>query len=257
MSEPSIKELLASSGFAFTGTVEEVAATTVPDLAVDDRTVIVRILEVLHGATELPLPPGSRLTVQLSPELPPLRAGEQAAFFVSGLAYGESLAVSEVGRTTTEEAAGRTARLAGIEAPVSPVRATLVELAQDDVVEHARGADAVVRGQVTALAQAPRSLGRPLSEHDPQYWIATLAIDLVAKGEIPGVTEAGGTALVLYANSIDVHWRESPKPKAGQAGLWLLHATAGEEASLAPFQLLHLMDLQPSTQLNLLRERGI
>ena len=147
MSQPSVKELLASSGFAFTGTVEEVAATTVPDLAVDDRTVIVRILEVLHGAAELPLPPGSRLTVQLSPELPPLRAGEQAAFFVSGLAYGESLAVSEVGRTTTEEAAGRTARLAGIEAPVSPVRAALIELVQDDVVEHARGADAVVRGR--------------------------------------------------------------------------------------------------------------
>ena len=63
--------------------------------------------------------------------------------------------------------------------------------------------------------------------------------------------------VVLYANSIDVRWRDSPKPKAGQSGLWLLHRTEDDHAALAPFELLHQIDLQPSTQVDLLRERGL
>jgi hypothetical protein len=94
-------------------------------------------------------------------------------------------------------------------------------------------------------------------EHYPDWWIATLEVDLVERGEVPGVTGNSGTVAVLYANSIDVHWQESPKPKASQAGLWLLHRTPDELAELAPFQLLHPIDLQPSIQLDLLRERGI
>ena len=251
MADPSLKELLASSSLSFTGTVEEVGASAVPDVPADDRTVIAKVDQLLHGPRGF-LPPDSRVTVRLSPDLPPLAVGEQAAFFVNGLVYGDNLAVSEVGRTSTEQAAAPTAQLAGLAEPVSPVESTLVELAQDEIVEHARAVAAIVRGQITGLASAP--ISGPPREHDPQWWIATLAYDLVAKGDLD---EAGGTVAVLYANSIDVAWRESPKPKAGQAGLWLLHATEGEQAGLAPFALLHAIDLQPSIQLNLLRERGI
>jgi hypothetical protein len=61
----------------------------------------------------------------------------------------------------------------------------------------------------------------------------------------------------LYANSIDVQWRDWLKPKAGQSGLWLLHRTPEDRAELAVFELRHTMDLQPSLQLDLLRERGM
>ena len=94
-------------------------------------------------------------------------------------------------------------------------------------------------------------------EHDPHWWVATLEVDLVAKGDAPGLGEGGGTVATLYANSIDFQWREWIKPKAGQAGLWLLHRSEGELAQLAPFQLIHQEDLQPSTQLDALREAGI
>jgi len=255
MPEPSLRELLSSSGLAFTGTVEAVGATTMADVPVDDRTVIVRVGELLHGPGGMSVPPGSRVTVQLATDLPPMTTGEQATFFANGLLYGDSLVVGEVGRTSTEEATAPTERLSGLQEPVPPVQAALAELAQDEVVGHARGADAVVRGQVTALSEVPRT--GPPREHDPHYWIATLAVDVVAKGELPGVTDQGGTTSVLYANSIDVRWFEAPKPKAGQGGLWLLHAAAGDQATLAPFELLHPIDLQPSMQLNLLRERGI
>jgi hypothetical protein len=49
MSNEPIKELLSSSSLAFTGTVETVRATTVSDVLVNDRTVVVEVGEVLLG----------------------------------------------------------------------------------------------------------------------------------------------------------------------------------------------------------------
>jgi hypothetical protein len=145
--------------------------------------------------------------------------------------------------------------MAGAAAPISAVQAAIAELAQDDVADHAREADAIVRGHVTALAQVGRA--GPPREHDPDWWIATLQIDLMERGEIARPGEAPQTVAVVYANSIDVRWRDAPKPKAGQAGLWLLHHTPAERAELAAFEITHPVDLQPSIQLDLLRERGI
>jgi hypothetical protein len=256
MPEPSMKDLLARSSLAFTGAVEEVAGTTVPDLPPDERTVVVRVDEALRAPPEVGLAAGTRVTVQLSPELPPLEAGDEATFFADGLVYGQDLAVAEVGRLAQEESIEPSGRLAGlVDEGVAPVEAALAELAHDELLEHARGADAVVRAQVTALAKVPYT--GPPREHDPQYWIATLQADLVAKGDLPGMTEMGAEVQVLYANSLDVRWRECPKPKAGQGGMWMLHRTSGEQATLAPFELLHPIDLQDSIQLDVLREHGV
>jgi hypothetical protein len=132
------------------------------------------------------------------------------------------------------------------------VRAAAAELAEDEVAEHAREADAAVRAQVVALSMIPRT--GPPQEHDPQWWIATLRTDVVAKGEIV----EGEDVAVLYANSLDVRVRHRPKPKAGQGGLWLLHRTADPAlAEQAPYELLDSLDLQDSILLDVLRERGI
>jgi len=122
-------------------------------------------------------------------------------------------------------------------------------------LEHARKADAVVRAHVIGFAHVPKE--GPPKEHDPDWWIAELEIDLLVRGKLPAGTNAGQTIHVLYANSLDVSWRQSPKPKAGQSGLWLLHRAPRELAGLAPFELVHPIDLQPSLQLEVLRERGL
>jgi len=253
----SVKELVARSGLSFTGTVEARGFTAMADLPADDRTVVVRVEEVLHGPAELAIPVGSRVTVQLSPDLPGLDPGQRATFFANGLAYGEQLAVAEVGRVSADEGAARTARMQGEAAPVSAVQAAVAELGQDEVVRHAQDADAIVRGRVVGLAEVPRD--RPLREHDPHWWIATLDIDVVERGEIREGADSSAplTVGVLYANSLDVQHRESPKPKAGQAGLWLLHRTPDDRSADAPFEITHKLDMQPSIQLDLLRARGI
>ena len=251
MPDATIKDLLARSGLVFTGTVDEAGASTVSDVPVDERTVVVRVGEALHAPGEVDLPPGARVTVQLADSLPPLGLGDEATFFANGVVYGENLAVAEVGRVSPEEVAGMSPGHAGLAPAVSPMSAVIAELALDEVVEHARSADAVVRGQVTGL-QVVKRTGLP-QEHDPLWWIATLHVDLVARGGLAAPSEVP----VLYANSLDVRWRRHLKPKAGQGGLWLLHGTQGEAAVLAQFMVIHELDLQDSIMLDVLRDQGM
>jgi hypothetical protein len=255
MAKKSLKDLIASSSLAFTGTVQAVGQSTVAGLPTDDRMVVVRVDRVLNAPPEVELAAGGQVTIQLSERLKKLKAGDQATFFADPAVYGEGLVVSEVGRMTEEPEPAAGARLTSLEEPGSAVEQAMAELAQDAVVDHAREADVIVRATVARLEEAlTPDLPR---EHDPHWWIATLQADLVAKGDAPGLGEGGGTVTALYANSIDFQWRKWPKPKAGQGGLWLLHRSPPDLAQLAPFQLLHPEDLQPSAQLDALREHGI
>jgi hypothetical protein len=255
MARQSLKELVASSGLAFVGTVQAVGESTVQGVPVDDRTVVARVDRALRAPPAVEIAPAGQVTVQLSGDLPKLKVGDQATFFANPAVYGEGLMVSEVGRMSEEPEPAAGARFANLEEPTSGVDEALAELAQDAVLEHAREAEVIVRARVVRLeeAKAPE-LPR---EHDPHWWIATLEADLLAKGDAPGLGEGGGTVTALYANSIDRQWREWIKPKAGQGGLWLLHRSEDDLAQLAPFQLIHQEDLQPSAQLDALREAGI
>ena len=259
MTEPSRRGLLAASGVAFTGVVSELRASTVSGVLPDERTVVVDVEQVVKAPPAVGLGPGARVTVRLSPELPAPSLGDRAAFFATGWVYADTIA-GRGGRP----APGRGGRRAGhggrrspgtVAAPRSLAETTLDVLAQTEVLEHARAAEAVVRGRVVSLAEVPTS--EPPREHDPDLWTAVLAVDLVEKGDVPGVVRGVGTVSVSYANSQDVRWREALKPKANQAGLWLLHRPEPGWVAVAPFTVLHGIDLQPSLQLDFLRERGL
>jgi hypothetical protein len=208
--------------FAFTGTVR----------AVDAGRAVVEVDEAVHAPDPVDLGPGDSVTVQLAEGAPAPAVGDRATFYADPLIYGDTLTVAEVSR--------------GEPAAAAPHAEARAERAQDAIREHAQAADAVVRGHVVALAAVPRE--DRLREHHPHWWIATLDVDLVERGDV-----AEGRVDVLYANSLDVRWRRWPKPKAGQGGMWILHRTAPEQAALAPFTLMHPEDLQPSLQLELLR----
>ena len=67
MARQSLKDLVASSGLAFAGTVQAVGETTVQGVPVDDRMVVVRVDRRLNAPPEVEIAPGSQVTVQLSP----------------------------------------------------------------------------------------------------------------------------------------------------------------------------------------------
>ena len=246
MSEAAMS-LMAEAAFAFVGTVEGVGETTLEDVPADDRTAVVKVDRVLHVPEAFATLAGQTVTLRLAEQEPTPAVGDSHVFFANGLAFGASVALTEVGRQPVEEAAPR---LSQAETPgATPVETLQRRLTAVRLREHAVSADAVVLARVVGLERAS---GSPVREHDPDWWRATMHATHVERGDVQPDAEIK----VLYANSLDVHWREVPKPKASQNGLWLLHATEGELAELAPFAILHPQDLQPVQDLELLRENG-
>jgi hypothetical protein len=239
---------MAEAAFSFVGTVEPATADTVHDLPDDDRLAVVRVdrvLQVPDAFTQL-----AGTTVSLRPaegaDLP--TPGDTFTFFANGLAFGAGIALVEVARLPVEEAGAQLAMGpdVGGEDPLDTLRH---QLAATRVRDHAATADAVILARVVGLE---RAAGSPVREHDPDWWRATLHVTHAERGDVADDAEVK----VLYANSLDIHWREAPKPKASQNGLWLLHASEEELRALAPFKIIHAEDVQPPQNLELLREDG-
>ncbi len=247
MADEQLTGLLGRSPLSFVGTVEHVGAATTSDVAIDERTAVVHVDYVLHGPEMLLGIEGQRVTVQLAADVDPPQVGETIALFVEGRSFGESIVVSEVGRLAVEtvEPYVSDAIERGERTAFEPLQR---QLESDRWREHAQGSDAVVVGRVEKLENVHLSTG---SEHDPDWWKATLQVDHIERGNVrPGSVE------VLYANSLDVSWFAAPKPKASQEGVWILHASEGALREVAPFQILHPADYQPVQRLDALRETG-
>ena len=247
MADAEVRDLLQRSSISFLGTVENLGAATMTDLAVDDHTAVVRVDQVLHGPQAFLGLGGSSVTLQLLPSQPLPAIGGRFAFFADALAFGASLALTEVGRLP-DSAVLPHVGLAPAAAGESSIADLQASLENDRIREHVAGADAVVVGRVSGLAKAGPTR---YSEHDPDWWVATIDVDSVEQGQL-----AAGPVQVLYANSIDVRWRDKPKPKAGQNGVWILHATDGDLRALAPYYLRDPEDYQAPHALDQLRMDG-
>jgi len=97
MSDEAIIDLLRQAPFSFVGTIEHLGAATM-DVPIDERTAVVYVDRVLHAPDVLLGLGGQRITLQLIPDVDPPDVGGTATFFARGLAFGDSVAVAEVGR---------------------------------------------------------------------------------------------------------------------------------------------------------------
>ncbi|MEU9047109.1 MULTISPECIES: hypothetical protein [unclassified Kitasatospora] len=242
--------LVRQAPLSFRGTVTRVGGTSLAAVPVEDRnerTAVVKVDEVLHAPDAFRQLAGSEVTVQLAPDADLLKVGDTAAFFTQGLVYGEGLGVTEIGRLPAAAVQSHIA-LAATTADEMPFSSVQRRIRNEDIVAHAAVADAVVVARVVGL----EDLGKEAySEHAPHWWRAALDVSIVHRGEL-----SPGRTTVLYPSSVDVRWREVPKPEAGQEALWLLHATekGSELAAEAPFRLLDRDDRQPAQKLAVLRE---
>jgi hypothetical protein len=237
MTREDVKALMRNSQFGFVATVEHVGAGASADVPIDEQTAVMRVDLVLHAPDMFVGLEGQRITVQLAGDLDAPAPGDQVATFGDGLAFGETLAVTEVGRLPLDEVLPH-ADLAPDAAPGPPMASLQSEIADEKLRDHASGAgDAVVIGVVTSLQQAGPAT---YAEHDPLWWIATIDVRQVVRGDV-----AEGPLQVLYPNSLDTRWRAVPKPKASQDGLWILHPAPDGLAELAAWQLEHAEDRQP------------
>jgi hypothetical protein len=230
---------------SFIGTVTNLQATTVSDLPIDDHTAVVTVDHVLHAPPAFAHMEGHRVTIQLSPNAAIPKTGESAAFFVDGLAFGDSIAVREIGRLPVDAVAPRAVAAVGAKKVAGAFSDLQQEASDDSLRERMKAADAVVVGRIIGVSKAGSA---PRREHDPDWWVATIDVFHVETGKVKA-----GPVKVLFPASQDVRWQHVPKPRASQGGAWLLHATQGELKSLAPFQLEHADDYQPTQKVELLR----
>jgi hypothetical protein len=242
-----VTALVRQSSISFTGTVEQLGASTLGAVPANDRTGIVLVDHVLHAPPTFAHLAGSRVTVQFAPGTDPPAPGQRVALFTNGLAFGDTIAVSEVGRLPVSEVEPRVPGFVANPA-AAPMADIESQLAGEDLRSHAVAADAVIVGRVSSLEKAG-PVAR--SEHDPDWWRATIDIQHVEKGNVPGKQVA-----VAFPNSRDVQWHATPKPVAGQGGVWLLHASQGAVQQIAPYTLADSDDFKPLQQLDVIRGEG-
>jgi hypothetical protein len=246
MSDDAIIDILRRAPLSFIGTIENLGAATM-DVPTDDRTAVVYVDRILHGPQSLAGLGGQRITLQLDAHAHSPRVGDTAAFFAQILAIGDSAAVAEIGRLplAVVEPHMRHAASAGEHAFASLER----QIEASSLRKCAHEADALVLASVVKLEKMQLSGVRMLSEHDPDWWVATLHVYHVERGDVKE-----GEVAVRYANSLDTRWRDAPKPKPSESALWLLHRSHGEMAKIAPFEILHAEDRQPEQSLDIIRE---
>jgi len=109
---------------------------------------------------------------------------------------------------------------------------------------------------ITGVAGAPRKYlaepatpgPRPVSEHDPDWWVSTIKVESVEKG-----VHAGGTVDILFPHSMDIAWARSPKVKEGDHGTWLLHHRDQYGKVVPSYAVVDPLDFQPIEQIHRVR----
>lgn len=244
MPDDTITQLVSRSSISFTGTVEQIGQASMAGVAIDDHTGVVAVDGVLHAPEALAKLAGSRVTVQFAPGEAPPEAGERLAFFANPSAFGESVAVIEVGRLPLSEIQANLSQ-AALDPTAMPLAGVEQSIRDAQLRAHSRDADAVVVGRVTHMEKAGPVT---VSEHDPDWWVATIAVHHVERGSLEGPE-----VKVLFANSRDVRWHHTPKPRPGESGIWMVHATEGQLGEAAPYMIVHPEDANPSEHLDILR----
>ncbi len=238
MSEET-KTFLPQSDFVFQGTVllhntATIALDDVRDLAV------VRVDEVVDAPPPLDKLAGQQITVKLK-DLGGTPVGGERVFFTSAWHFGESVGVIEVGSYAIERQRFRVERLR------KEIQVWRQAEADRQLRARLQEAQLVILGQVASVRPHEKERG-PWSEHDPEWWEAEIAVADVLKGRVED-----STIVVLYANSDDVMWHDSPKLQGGEEGIWIL--PSARTAHLLPEQLAFTdqRDLRPKSEQDGLR----
>ena len=141
-----------------------------------------------------------------------IRDGGSLVLFTSVAAVGD--------RLVTRELEHREASDEGIRDVAEAVRI----VGERPLVRRISEAELIVVGEVVGGAPIERRGPLP-SEHDPEWWIARVAVRSVVKG-----ATRKRTLEVLFAHSEDIAWYKAPKLHEGTSGILLLRRRDKDEA---------------------------
>jgi hypothetical protein len=205
MSSAELSRFVEEAGFIFRGKVTR-KRTPVAQDSTAQQSVTAQIEEILLSTNVLRGLLGRSVTV-VSEHAASMEDEGSFLFFTNCVLLADHIVVREVGHIRASRDADR------------EVAEVLKEAAERPLLERVATAELIVEGHVTACGPAdPNAIQK--SEHDPNWWIARVAVESVIKG--------GGKAVkaveVLFANSKDIAWYKSPKLHEGLRGIVLLHS---------------------------------
>ena len=161
-----------------------------------------------------------------------LTEGASLVFFTNILVLGDHVVVQEIGNVdAADRATSQIAQLAN-ERPLE---------------QRVSAADLIIIGQVLSCVPASHADALTVSEHDPQWWVARIAVQSIVKGEAQADIEA------LFASSTDIAWHKSPKLREGIRGVFSLHllnaSEAPPEVGRSIYLLIDPLDFLPAERL--------
>jgi hypothetical protein len=239
---PQVDDLSRQSTFTFVGTVKELNAATMAEVPVTENTAIITVDEVLQAPPMLVGRVGTDITVQLS-DAEQMEVGQQATFFTTGWIYGEDVAVQEVGHVDRRVDDEQAAELSALSPDTRENRTLRLR-------QRLAEADVVVLGLVSEI-KFPEGYDThgPVSEHAPLWREATVQIQTVYKGDLPGDQD---TVKVIYSRSEDIRWHRTPILDVGQKGIFVLDKREIPDIQREEYAALDPLDYQPPEQRDLI-----
>lgn len=194
--------------FVFIGEVLAQGAATLDAVPLDAGTLVVGVVETMVSPDAVGPLDGFEVTVQLQPDQS-ADVGETYLFSADGWLFGDGVAVV----------------CRGIEAPTeNAISATLSPIAEKPMSalrQRVAGAELIVAGRITQIKEVHRRQSDPITEHDPQWLEATVAVE-----SIEGSTDRDGSSpkrvKIRFASSNDANWSNAPKFAVGDRAIWLL-----------------------------------
>jgi hypothetical protein len=200
-----LRRFVREAGFIFRGRMLPQRTGEAPAIPAEaGETVATQIEEVLRSTDALRGLAGQEAVV-ITKHAAALREHKAPIFFTECISLGQQLLVREIGHVEASAETSRQVAEAVREADERPLR------------ERVAAADLIVTGEVVESRPLDRPFP-PKSEHDPEWWIARVAVASILKGRKPR-----GAVEVLFANSNDIVWFKSPKLHRGCSGIFLLH----------------------------------
>jgi hypothetical protein len=224
--------------FVFAGRVVKHASATMADVPITAATTVVEVRESYRWPDAVTDYTGEEITLVRQSESPP--SDEINVFFARPWIYGEGLALIEVAAEKDDGGARRKIE----EADQLATRAALTD--------RVSRANLVVAGVVRVTRPAGDKEPVPTSEHDPLWYEALVEVESVEKGK-----SGGKELVVLYPNSTDEFWYDSPKFHEGDRGIFILQRNQQERGPkrfrVRGLTALHPLDFQPIERLDFLK----
>jgi hypothetical protein len=229
----TVTRLSREARFVFTGVVESEGASSLSAVAGGPSTAVVRVERVHRGFPALHDQVGQPVTVIFSEDAAWREGEPRRVFFTDPLLYGETVGVKEIGHVEAPD---------DLDALHELVTRMSEQRSEQEISEHLASADVVVTGEVARLHQTSENADVLWSEHDPDWWVATVRVGQVLKGDIDDAE-----IRVRYPHSRDVRWYRVPKPREGEEALFILHRD-GYAIGDAALAILHPGDVIPAVE---------